>query len=250
MKNINLATIGAVFVITTYTQSAFAQPLVVDISQRLISITSSFSGKEIVLFGAIEESGEIIVVVKGPEENILVRRKERVAGIWMNRTSLPFRDVPSYYAIASSKPLNENVSKELYEKFQLSAASIGIGPADSATDVSEDELVTFSEALIRNKQERNLYIDSKNIVVFSGRLFRSALSFPAGAKEGKYLISTYLLRDGKIAAKQHTPLFVSKAGLERAIYDLSREKPAIYGLAAIAIAVISGWVAAVAFRKT
>ncbi len=230
--------------------AAQQEPLVADMSQSTISITSSFTGAEILLFGAVKELGDIVVVVQGPREDLVVRRKSRVSGIWMNRRSVTFHRVPAYYAVASSRPLEDIAPLAVRAQYRLGGEFLDFAVAADTRQLAGDELIEFREAILRNKRRDDLYVEDEDSVRFRSQLFRTSVAFPANAPEGDYTVNTYLVRNGQVVQEQSTPLSIRKAGLERTIFDLANQQPALYGIIAIIIALTAGWLAAVAFRRT
>ena len=228
--------------------SVRADTLVADLSSHLISITSGFAGTDLLLFGAAEDGGDIVVVVRGPTEDIVVRRKSRVGGIWINRRTVPFEEVPGYFAINTSRPIEEIAPAALRAELGLGAAYLPLTPAGPVAAATLDD---FRRALIRNKAAQELFREAGEPVAFVGdTLFRTRIVFPARAPAGTYSVDVFLFRDQVLIHSQSTPLFITKAGFERAVFDLAHQQPAVYGLIAIVIAVAGGWIAAAAFRRT
>jgi uncharacterized protein (TIGR02186 family) len=230
--------------------AAAEPPLVADMSQDSISITSSFTGTEILLFGAIDRPGDVVVVVQGPREDLVVRRKARVSGIWMNRKSVTFHGVPAYYAVASSRPLEDIAPPTVRARYRLGGDYLDFAIAGETHQLAGQELLDFREAILRNKAREDLFVIDEEQVRFRDHLFRTSLVFPANAPEGDYSVNVYLMRGGRVVDNQQSTLSIRKAGLERTIFDLANEQPALYGLIAIVIALFAGWLAAVAFRRT
>jgi len=219
-------------------------PLVTDLSAHLIAITSSFTGTELLLFGAIDEPGDIVVVVRGPSGSTVVRRKDAVAGIWLNRRSLRFDGVPSYYAVSSTRPLEDIASPALLNRLQIGAESLRFR---AATDQEEPQ--QYRAAVLRLKEQSGLYREELGVVFLGPKLFRAEISFPATVAVGTYRAEVYLIRDDRVIAAQSTPLFVDKQGLEQEVFDYSRREPAVYGFIAVLLAVAAGWLAALLFRR-
>ncbi|WP_298721519.1 TIGR02186 family protein [uncultured Ferrovibrio sp.] len=222
-------------------------PLITDLSSHLIAITSSFTGTELLLFGAIDEPGEVIVVIRGPVSTAVVRRKRRTLGFWLTRRSESFDGVPGYYAVISTAPLEEIAPQSLLQRLQIGTANlrfryIGTEPPP--------DIVEFRNAIARQKIREGLYHELVGGIDFLGpKLFRTEISFPSTVPVGTYQAEVYLVRDDRIVAAQSTPLFIDKQGVEQQIYDFSRAEPAVYGLVAVLLAVFAGWAAAIAFRK-
>ncbi len=200
------------------------------------------------LFGATEGGGDVVVVVRGPPEDLVVRRKSRIGGIWVNRAAIAFTDVPSYYAVASTRPLDEALSESQRRRLQIGARYLAMRP--SGTTADEAEIALYREALTRNKERERLFQELPGTVAFlDSTLFRTTLHFPANAPVGRYSAEVYLIRDGQIITAQSTPLFISKSGVERALFDFAKRRPAIYGILAVLLAALAGWLASVVFRR-
>ena len=221
--------------------------IVTDISQHLISITSNFSGTSLLLFGAIGSGGgDIAVTVRGPASSVVMRRKARVAGIWVNRLAEEFHHVPGYFAVAASRPLAEIATPATRKRFILGAEEMEFQPEN---DLTEAERAMFNNAIVRAKRAQDLYPRERVPVrVLGGTLFRTKIEFPANVPVGTYQVQIFLLRDGHVVSAQSLPLFVKKFGIERAIFDFAHQQPLIYGIAAVALALAAGWGAGMIFR--
>lgn len=235
-----------------------AETMITDLSQHEIEITSQFSGQELLLFGAIERHVEgnslseeitvqgidydIIVVVQSQPTELVIRKKENVAGIWLNKANHTIRDIPGYYVIGSTRPLNKFLAQEKQIEYGLGLDNLKF------TSDSNDDITEFKEALIRNMIEKGLYLESDgNVTVKNEILFRASIAFPANMPIGDYKADVYLVKDGDIIINHRTDLLVDKQGLERFIYNFAHEYPPYYGiiavLVAISIGLFSGFVA-------
>lgn len=229
--------------------NARSQELVVDLSSHLIAISTAFTGTDVVLFGALDGPGDVVVIVRGPEDEVVVRRMVPAAGIWVNADSMVFGDVPGFYGVASNRPIENFADDPVLERQGIGLNYLRLAPIDPG-DASADEIDSFRRALIRDRQREGLYGADIGQVLFLGdRLFRTHVHFPANIPTGQYTVSALLFRDGQVAAAQTTPLIVSKIGPAAEIFSFAHNSAAAYGLIAIAIAIFSGWLAAVVFRR-
>jgi uncharacterized protein (TIGR02186 family) len=227
--------------------SARAEPLVADLSDHLIEITTSFTGAEVLLFGATEGEGDIIVIVRGPAQDLIVRQKESVAGIWMNRSRMRFRDVPAYYAAASNRPVDEIVPHEMRVRNEIGAENLRLRTAQKTP---KETTRLFREALIRGKQAQQLYgVETGEVAFMSNSLFQTRLFFPATVPVGVYTVKVLLVKEKRVVSVQTTPLIVQKTGLEAAIFNFAHAHAALYGIVAIFLALVAGWLAGVFFRR-
>ena len=229
-----------------------APPLVTDLSSHLISVTSDFTGTDLLLFGSVlppveqgeEQLPDIIVVVRGPEFPTTVRRKERIAGIWVNTDAVEFPKVPGYYAIAATRDVSRIADAKLLKRL-----NIGLGSVQDSLG-SEPKGKDFREAVIRNRIRKGLYTGAEGEVEFVGpTLFRASIHFPAGVPVGSYEAEVYMFHRGQLISTQTTQLFIKKFGIGRAIFDFAHKQPVLYGIAAIFVAFFAGWIAAMAFRR-
>jgi uncharacterized protein (TIGR02186 family) len=228
---------------------ARADTLVADLSQRLIAITTAFVGTDVVLFGTSDPDHDIVVTVQGPRTSQIVRRKEQVVGIWVNRERLAFEQVPGYYAVASSGPLDKIALPDVRARLELGTDELKLKPID-ATGLDIGEIATFQDALVRNKQRVGLYSVKPAPVNFIGpRLFRTTLHFPANVPPGIYQVQVLELHVGQVTDAQRSALVISKIGIEADVFDFANQQSVLYGLMAVALSATLGWLAGVIFRR-
>ena len=227
---------------------AAAEPLVADLSNHLIAITTGFTGADVLLFGATDGPGDIVAVVRGPTGRAIVRRKDRLFGIWVNKDATDFEEVPNFYAVASSRPLDQLLTPEMAQRYRVGLGNLGIRPAEEGAAALDAPMLA---ALIGIKKKEQLYRPASGKVVFlGGQLFRADFHFPANVPTGTYLIEVMLVRNGKVESAQTTPLVVSKIGIGADIFEFAQRHSAAYGVVAILSALMAGWFAHLAFRRT
>jgi uncharacterized protein (TIGR02186 family) len=223
-----------------------AQALVADLSNHLVAITTGFNGADILLFGAVDGEGDVIVTVRGPSQDQSVRRKVRVAGLWINGPEVPFRNVPEFYAVFSSRPVAEIVSRDLAD-----LQEVGIDHLSLHSDAERNsvEIDAFRAALIRAKERQGLYPAEGKLLFLGGRLFRANLVFPGNVPTGSYTVQVLLVRNGNIISAQTTPLYISQSGLSADVHEFAHRQPLLYGIFAIFAAVALGWLSGIIFKK-
>ena len=231
------------------------EELQADLSTRDIAIQSNFTGIEILIYGSIDfsqtkapEGGtyDVIMVVRSPAQPLVARRKQRVAGIWVNSSGEVFRSVPGFYAALSTRPFRAIASDETLKQLGVGFANLDFGRAPSE-DADEAQ---FRSAVIRLKKRQKLFQENDSGVTFIGRsLFRGGVAMPANVPTGRYTADVYLFRDGELISKSLSTLEVSKAGFERMVHTLAFQQPLIYGLLAVLVAVLAGLAGWFAFRR-
>lgn len=230
---------------------AQSEEIVLGLSRGEVAITANFDGSEILIFGAISrKSGEqragdlgVIITVAGPDGGVVVRRKERRFGIWVNTESVDIGIAPSFYAVATNAPLQDILTddEDLNTRISLTRAIRAIGPSDTGS-------TNFADALIRIRSNQSLYQMLEGAVsVEEESLFYTEITMPANLTEGDYTAEIYLTRGGKIVDVYVTTIPVNKVGLERWLYNLAHENAILYGLMSLAIAIAAGWGASAIF---
>jgi len=224
------------------------QPLLADLTSHLIAITTGFTGTSVVLFGTIDGPGDIVAIVRGPEQDVVLRQKRHLAGIWINVRSVVFASVPSYYAVFSNRVLDEIASPATQGLHQIGVGNIRLEARDPASHTAA-EIATFRQALLDAQRREGLYAERPGSVSFLGdRLFRATIDFPANVPTGTYLVEVLLVRNGAVVTGQTTPLVVSEIGLNADLNEFALRDALLYGLAAVAGAVLLGWLASLPFR--
>jgi uncharacterized protein (TIGR02186 family) len=226
-----------------------------DVSSREISIQSNFTGIEIVLFGSIdfsrgpapdEKPYDVIMVIRGPNRPIVVRRKEQIAGLWMNGSSKTFPSVPGFYAVLSSRPFRAVTSEAVLKKLGIGFSNLDFGK--TAEGESADD--GFRPSLIRLQQDHGLFLESDDAISFLGRsLFRGSVQLPVNVPIGRYTTQVFLFRDGKLLSQSQNSLQVHKVGVERVVYMLAFHHSFVYGLLAVLMAVSAGLLGWAVFRR-
>jgi uncharacterized protein (TIGR02186 family) len=229
---------------------ARAEDLVSGISQDIIQITSNYTGTAIVVFGAIEQpqniqGRDIVVVVRGPDEPMTVRRRDRIAGVWVNNDAARFEGLPVYYYLASTEPISRIAPPQALARY-----GIGLQSLTPSAIGSHHDPEPFRQATIRYHRRVGLYAESPGTIDFlSETLFRTRVPVPAGVTRGQYNVEVYLFRDGEVVSAQSTPLFVDATGLERRLFNMAHDAPLTYGLACVFMSMLLGWISSVLFRR-
>lgn len=232
---------------------AKAEEVVLGLSKDKVAITATFDGSELLVFGAVKreepipsEPLEVIVAIAGPSTPLTVRRKEKVFGIWVNTDAVDVREAPSFYAVATTNPLDEVLAQieDLRHRISIPRAIQLVGASPHVSDPQ-----SFSEAVIRIRKKNETYqLLEGGVALDQQTLFRTSITLPANLTEGDYSTRIFLTRNGYVVSQYETTIDVRKVGLERWLYKLSRENPMMYGLMSLAIAIAAGWGAAAAFQ--
>jgi uncharacterized protein (TIGR02186 family) len=229
--------------------------LVPDVSARHIEIRYTFAGAELLLFGAIVYPGgripahtpDIVVVVKGPADSIVVREKRRIAGIWMNADSSRFRSAPSFYAVSSSRPISKIVDERTAAIYELGVQHLQLSPGTSSLP---DRARRFEAGLLDLRERQSLYSENSHGVEISGGvLYRATIQIPSQVPVGTYTAETFLVDEGRVVAAATRDIEIGKSGFERFVALAARRHSALYGLFAVLLSLALGWTAILVFRR-
>ena len=247
-----IATLGAA-------PPARAERLIASVSNHRVTVTPNYSGEELVLFGSIEKDSstpsgrnayDLVVTVSGPRADMVARRKERRFGIWINNDSRQFLQVPTYLALFANRPFEDLASAEVQRRQQLGLNNVlltqRVGP-DYADVVPDD---AFRKAFVRLQKQRGLYREDTAAVTFlTPTLFRTGIPLPGQVPIGTYDIEIKLFSNGALVTKADSAFEIVKVGFEQFVATTSRQNGLIYGLVTAAMALMTGWMASIVFRK-
>jgi uncharacterized protein (TIGR02186 family) len=240
------------------TGPAGAERLVASLSNHHVRITSNYTGVDLVLFGSIEQDAasaprkgpyDIVATITGPRQSMRTRRKQRVLGIWVNTASRTFVDPPSYLAVLATRPLDAITSAENLRRLRLGIANTPL-PELINNDIGEVSNDPFRAAFVRLMRERHLYSEEPNAVTFlAPTLFRAGIALPAEVPIGNYDVNVKLFADGQLIAQSDSAFEIVKVGFEQFVVSAARDHGLLYGLATAMMALLTGWIASVAFRR-
>jgi len=234
--------------------------LVPDVSQHEIVVRQGFTGAQLLLFGAIlspdgtslQQGGvgqdyDIVVVVEGPSRPIVLRQKQKVAGVWVNTRATTFQSVPSFYAMASTRPICQIVDEQTAAIYELGLPFLQLSPTGSIDPASQQG---FSAGLVGLMARSGLYHQDEHGVTVAGRvLYRAAMALPSNVATGSYTAETFAIAHGRVVASAISRIEVRKSGFERAIADFSNHDAFLYGLFVVAASIAMGWLAGRVFAR-
>ena len=228
--------------------------LVPEISQHEVKVRQGFTGTELLLFGAVLDPGgragqgyDIVVVLKGPSEPIRLREKERFAGVWVNAESSDFRSVPSYFAVASSRPIDEIVDQKTAAIYEFGTRYIQLSPSGSFNPEAQ---MRFALGLVDLKRRQGLYKeDMAGVRITEDVLYQARISMPSNVTTGTYVAETFAISQGRVIASAQSEVEVRKVGLELFVEDSANNYGLLYGLVAVILSVSMGWGAGRLFAR-
>jgi uncharacterized protein (TIGR02186 family) len=229
--------------------------LVPDVSSRQVQIRYTFSGAQLLLFGAVvypdgrvpESPVDIAVVLRGPVQPILLREKQKIAGIWMNADSSRFRSAPSFYAVASSRPIRDLVDERTASIYELGLHNLQLSPGGGTLPERERH---FEAGLLDLRSRAGLYSENAHgVEITQGVLYRAAITIPSQVPVGTYTAETFLIERGRVLAAATRDIQIDKSGFERFVALAARRHRLVYGLCCVALSLGLGWAAAAAFRR-
>ncbi|AZO64564.1 MAG: TIGR02186 family protein [Mesorhizobium sp.] len=238
-------------------QTPAAENIQIGLSTDHVSITAGFSGADLTIFGSLENADplvarqgryDIIVVLEGPARPVVVRRKDRVLGIWINLESETFENVPVSYSVATTRPLQDVTDPNSYKQLSLGAANLYMQPADD--DDSPATIEEFTAALRERKTATGLYSENVGGVQFlSQNLFRATVRLAPNVPVGTHKARAFLFKSGLFIKESSAQLEIRKSGFEQSIFRVAHDYSFLYGIFAVSLAMLTGWLGRLVFRK-
>lgn len=232
--------------------------LVTALSSDVISIQSNFTGTEIVIFGQASDierqpndpSGyDLAIVVEGPPQDITTRRKGRFLGVWVNREAERFQHVPSFYAVASTVDIGQMADRTVLDELGIGLNHINLA-VSGVSNVPLADRDDFRRAFVRLREEMGLYSEQETSIEFlTDTMFRTNIPLPANIPVGQYRVKSFLFHNGTLVSHTEETLAVAKIGFEQITFQLAQSYPLLYGILAVSLAIFTGWLAGMIFRR-
>ena len=223
--------------------------LVPEVSQHEIRVRQGFTGTQLLLYGAIldpdgrrsRQPYDIVVVLKGPTEPVLVREKAKKLGVWVNADSTAFRSAPSFFSVASSRPIADIVDERTAAIYELGLEFLQLSPSGA---IDPEEQTRFTKGLVDLRQREGLFReDGDGVTISDGVLYQARLPVPSNVITGRYTAETFAITDGRVIASAVAEVQVEKQGFEKFVADEADQSSFLYGLFAVALSVLMGWIA-------
>jgi len=240
-----------------HAQAAHEEGIQIGLSTDSIAITAGFSGADLTIFGALEDADplvarqgryDVVVVLEGPARPVVVRRKDRVLGMWINMESEAFENVPVSYSVATTRPFQDITDPASYKRLSLGVGNIYMQPAEA--DQRPATIAEFTAALRQRKAATGLYSENVGGVQFlSQNLFRATVRLAPDVPVGTHKARAFLFKNGMFLKENSAQLEIRKSGFEQAIYRTAHRHGLFYGFLAVGLAMVTGWVGRVVFRK-
>ena len=239
----------ATFIIVVFISNIVLAEAYFDISEENIKIETNFIGKEVIIFGILNDNQETILTIKGPEKNAVIQKKERILGFWFNTKQITYNQIPSIFFIASSNEIKDILPTSTIIKEELSFNYLLENKTSQRNFISDISLNTWKNNFVRIKKNKNLFKEY-NIDKIDNKLFQTRIFFPAKSIPGEYKVNVYQIKNNLILNKKEKIITLKKSGVGSQIYNFAHKNAAAYGLFAIIFAILSGFLAATLFRRS
>ena len=246
--NKDIIKLTAFILLVLFSNTALAEAYF-DISENNIKIETNFIGKEVIIFGILNDDQETIMTIKGPEKNALIQKKERILGFWFNTKKITYNQIPSIFFIASSNEIEDILPTSTIIKEELSFDYLLENKTSQRNFISDISLDNWKSNFVRIKKNKNLFKEYE-IENIDNKLFQTRIFFPAKSIPGEYKVNVYQIKDNLILNNKEKVITLKKSGIGNQIYNFAHKNAAAYGLFAIIFAVLSGFLAATLFRRS
>ncbi len=240
----------ALFALSGAAQAQGRDPILVpEISQHEVLVRQGFTGTQLLLYGAILDPDgrraradyDIVVILRGPSQAIELREKQRIAGIWVNAESTDFRSVPSFFALASSSPINEIVDERTAAIYEFGLEYLQLSPTGT---IDPEQYSRFTAGLVDLQSRNELFQqDESGVTISEDVLYQARIDLPSNVVVGRYVAETFAVRDGRVIAAATSEVQVRKEGFDRVVAEQADNNSLIYGLVAVVLSLFMGWAA-------
>ena len=237
-----------IIAITFTNESTFGSEAYFDLSDQEIKIETDFNGKEVIIFGLTDPSFDTILVIKGPNKNVILSMKERLFGFWLETKKITYQDIPSVFFIASSAPIDQILNEDVIIKKGLLFEKLILNVITKRNFIYKSQLDNWDANLIRLQKNKGLYHEYE-LKIVDEKLFQTRIFFPSSTIPGLYNVTIYQVDNKKIIDEKNKRIIIKKTGIGDKIYQFAQKQPASYGILSILFAVISGLAAATVFRR-
>lgn len=236
----------ALAVSLTLSGGAFA--MAIDVSNDVIRVTTGFTGTSLTVFGTQDKPGSVVIVVEGPPKTITVRRKSRVLGFWTNTDTRRFLNVPAFYEVAASGPIEQITTRDVLRQNRIGVSNLNVVAAKGGA--VDETTAAFTAALFSMQQQEGLFVSDVASLAYPGpMLFKAQFTMPTTVAPGQYKVSAYLFQDGQIIEEDSIPFIVVPEGLSAQMRDFATENGLLYGLTGMLLALFAGWLATVMLKR-
>ena len=225
--------------------------IVADLSQDNVEISTDFLGAKILLFGAYDgkKGDDIIIVVTGPKGLVTVQKKEKVFGVWVNTQKINYINAPKYLNILSNRDINDILNQRTRKIAEIGLNNLNVRIQPGKV-VSKEKEKIWRKALTRNMLKSKLWSLNENSVYLNkDALFRSYLTLPSNVPTGIFNVKILHYRNNKLISKETSTINVLKSGISAEIYNIAQNYSTLYGIFAVLLAVLIGWITNLIFRK-
>ena len=237
------------FILLVLIPNAILAEAYFDISEDNIKIETNFTGKEVIIFGILNDGQETIMTIKGPQKNAVIQKKERILGFWFNTKQITYNEIPSIFFIASSKNIEDILPASTIIKEELSFNYLLENKTSQRNFISDVSLDNWKDNFVRINKNKNLF-KKYNVEKIDNKLFQTRIFFPAKSIPGEYKVNVYQIQNNLILNNKEKIITLKKSGIGSQIYNFAHKNAAAYGLFAIIFAVLSGFLAATLFRRS
>ena len=237
------------FILLVLIPNAILAEAYFDISEDNIKIETNFTGKEVIIFGILNDGQETIMTIKGPQKNAVIQKKERILGFWFNTKQITYNEIPSIFFIASSKNIEDILPASTIIKEELSFNYLLENKTSQRNFISDVSLDNWKDNFVRINKNKNLF-KKYNVEKIDNKLFQTRIFFPAKSIPGEYKVNVYQIKNNLILNNKEKIITLKKSGIGSQIYNFAHKNAAAYGLFAIIFAVLSGFLAATLFRRS
>ena len=227
---------------------AEAEEIYFDLSEDNIEIKTDFNGKEIIIFGLLQDDHDTLLTIKGPLSKMKIQKKERYFGVWINNKQITYSKIPTLFFLSSSNMIDDILPNSIQINDGLNFDKILNNKTFNQNFIFENDQELWNENFVRIKKKQLFYKEFE-MKTFKDKLFQTSVFFPPNTIPGIYYVDIYYIKHKTIMNKDQKKIIVRKTGIGSDIYEFARNRAATYGVFVIIFSILSGLIAATLFRR-
>ena len=228
--------------------SVNAEEVYFDLSEDNIEIKTDFDGKEIIIFGLLQDDHDTLLTIKGPLSKMKIQKKERYFGVWINNKQITYSKIPTLFFLSSSNMIDDILPNSIQINDDLNFDKILNNKTFDQNFIFENDQEIWNENFVRIKKKQLFYKEFE-MKTFKDKLFQTSVFFPPNTIPGIYYVDIYYIKHKTIMNQDQKKIIVRKTGIGSDIYEFARNRAATYGVFVIIFSILSGLIAATLFRR-
>jgi uncharacterized protein (TIGR02186 family) len=203
------------------------EALIVALEPARVDISAGFTGASVRAVGAMQGSGDLVVKVTGPPQDVTLSRKIRLGLFWVGGETVVLGGAPSLLFLRATAPIASLLPPGGREEHALllDGVKVHVEP-----QLQADAAQVWRKAYFVLKQNDGYYREDKEAISVSANgQFSVDIRLPGNLQTGTYTVETLLVRSGKVVGRTLSEFEVHLVGIEQWIWNAAHGTPWLFG---------------------